>query len=168
MSAVVNVSDFSEDAFNLKNLLDGIVEKVESIYQSYNVPLPHRRYWTLGTPAIDCEQLVVSFSQLYLGPPGGQISVPQRCNNPRTAIITINIARQVPVVGMNGRPPSPEKIQEASLISAVDAWVLMESMRLFDDWDNSGWGLGIIATVEAGEIEGGYQMVTMEITLAVP
>jgi hypothetical protein len=167
MSVAGNISDFSEDALNLKDMMDGILERVETVFQSYNVPLPQRRYWTMGTPAIDCDQVVVSFNQMYLGSPGDQVSSPQRCNVPRTAIVTISIAREVPTVGMNGRPPTGEKIQQGAALSAVDAWVLMSSMKSFDMWDGI-FGLGIMATVEAGDMEGGFQIVSMELTLAVP
>jgi len=167
MSVAGNIGDFSEDALNLKYMMDGILEKVETVFQSYNVPLPQRRYWTMGTPAIDCDQVVVSFSQMYLGTPGDQVNTPQRCNVPRTAIVNISIAREVPTVGMNGRPPTGEKIQQGAALSAVDAWVLMASMKSFDMWDGI-FGLGVMATVEAGDIEGGFQVVTMELTLAVP
>jgi hypothetical protein len=167
MSAAVNIGDISEDALNLRDMMNGVLERVESVFQSYNVPLPQRRYWTMGTPAIDCEQLVVAFNQMYLGSPGDQVSEPQRCNVPRTAILTISIAREVPTVGMNGRPPTAEKIQQGAEISAIDAWVLMSSMKSFDMWDGV-FGLGIIATLEAADIEGGFQVVSLELTLAVP
>jgi hypothetical protein len=157
-----------EDATNLRDMMDGIVERVEAVFQSYNVNLPSRRYWTIGQPAIDCEQVVVSFIQMYLGAPGDEASSPQRCNVPRSAVVTISIARSVPIVGANGRPPSPEKIQEASAVSAIDAWVLMDAVRLFDMWDGSGYGVGVIATVDITPPEGGFQTVNMNLTLAVP
>jgi hypothetical protein len=157
-----------EDATNLRDMMDGIVERVEAVFQSYNVNLPSRRYWTIGQPAIDCEQVVVSFIQMYLGAPGDEASSPQRCNVPRSAVVTISIARAVPIVGANGRPPSPEKIQEAAAVSAIDAWVLMDAVRLFDMWDGSGFGVGIIATVDITPPEGGFQTVNMNLTLAVP
>jgi hypothetical protein len=43
----------------------------------------------------------------------------------------------------------------------------MSSMKSFDMWDGI-FGLGIMATVEAGDIEGGFQLVSMELTMAVP
>lgn len=162
------VTGTSEDAYNLKNMLDGIIERVENVFQTYNVSLPNRRYWTFGQPVIDCEQLVVSFIQMYLGTPGDEASTPQRCNVPRSAVVTISVARQIPTVGTNGRPPSGDKIQEGAARSAIDAWVLMEAVRDFDMWDGTGYGLGVIATVDVLPPEGGYQAVNMQLTLAVP
>jgi hypothetical protein len=168
MAIATDISDVSSDALNLKNMMDGILERVCTVFQSYNVQLPARRYWTLGTPAIDCDQVVVSFNGMYLGAPGSQVGEPQRCHMPRTATVTITIARGIPVVGQNGRPPSAEKIELASSVSAIDAWVLMESLNLFDQWNDGSYGLGVIATVDVAEPEGGFQIVNMDLTLAVP
>lgn len=164
----IDNSGVLEDATNLRDMMDGILERVESVFQSYNVELPQRRYWTIGQPAIDCEQVVLSFIQMYLGSPGDEATTPQRCNVPRSAVVTISIARAVPIVGQNGRPPSPDKIQQAASVSAIDAWVLMDAVRLFDQWDGSGYGVGVIATVDITPPEGGFQTVNMNLTLAVP
>ena len=168
MGAVYDVSNVDPDALSLKNMMDQVLEQVTSVLTSYGVPLPARCYWTMGNPAIDCEQLVVSFIQMYLGTPGDQASTPQRCHMPRTAVLAISIAREVPVVGVNGRPPSAEKIEAGSALSAVDAWVLMESMKSFDPWDETGLGLGVIATVDAPTVEGGFQLVNMQLSVVVP
>jgi hypothetical protein len=168
MATTIDISGVAEDALNLKQMLDGVLERVEAIYQSYNVSLPNRRYWTMGQPAVDCEQVVVSFIQMYLGPVGAEINSPQRCNVPRTATLTISVAREVPVVGQNGQPPSTSKIQQVAAYAAIDAWVLMQSVNLLDQWDSSGYGPGVLATVEVGEPEGGLQSTTLQITMAVP
>lgn len=168
MATAIDVTGIAEDALDLKNLMDGVLERVGTIFQNYNVPLPQRQYWTMGTPVVDCEQLVVSFAQMYLGAPGAQATEPQRCNVPRTATINISIARSVAVVGQNGRPPSGDKIQQAATALAIDAWVLMQSVNLLDMWDETGFGVGVIATLEVGEPEGGFQTTTMQITMAVP
>ena len=130
MATPIDVTGVSEDALNLKNMMDGVLERVQTVYQSYNVPLPNRRYWMMGQPAVDCEQLVVSFVQMYLGAPGVQTSEPQRCHVPRSATINISVSREIAVVGQNGRPPSPEKIEQTAVSSAIDAWILMDSMKL--------------------------------------
>jgi hypothetical protein len=166
--AITSIANVSEDALNAKNLLDNVLETIITIFDSYNVPLPSRRYWNVGQVAIDCEQLSVSLIQIYLGPPGDQASMPQRCNMPRTAVMMITLAREIPVVGMNGRPPSPEKISEGAEISAVDAWVLMESLNALDQWEPGTFGVGTIATVDIPPPEGGFQLVTMQLTIAIP
>ena len=148
--------------------MDGILSRIETVFQAYNVPLPSRRYWTMGEVAVDCEQVVVNFLQMYLGTPGDEQSAPQRCHVPRTATVVISISRPVATVGQNGRPPSGVKITESSYTSAIDAWVLMECIREFDMWDDSGYGLGVIATLDSSGPEGGFQTVNMQLTLAVP
>lgn len=168
MSTLIDLSGVAEDATNLRDMMQGVLERVESVFQSYNVELPQRRYWTMAQPAVDCEQLVVFFQQLYLGPPGAQVGEPQRCHVPRSATLTISIARATPIVGQNGRPPAPEKIQAASEILAYDAWVLMQSINELDQWDETGYGVGVIATLEVSPPEGGFQTTNMVLTMAVP
>ena len=165
---IVSVADVSEEALNVNNLLQNVLSTIVSKFESYNVPLPNRQYWTVGQAAIDCEQLSVSLIQLYLGAPGDQASLPQKCNMPRSAVMTIVLAREIPVVGTNGRPPTAEKISEGAEISAVDAWVLMQSINELDQWEPGSFGLGTIATVDIPAPEGGFQAVTMQLTMAVP
>lgn len=164
----ISMTGVSEDALPLKNMLDGILERIQTVFQSYNVSLPGRQYWTIGQPVIDCEQLVVSFIQMYLGAPGDEATTPQRCHMPRSAVVSISVVRSAPIVGQNGRPPSAHQIQAGSGQTAVDAWVLMESIRQFDMWDDTGYGLGVIATVDVSPPEGGFQSVNMQLTLGVP
>jgi hypothetical protein len=166
--STTTIADVSSDALSLKNMMDGILSRIEIVFQSYNVPLPSRRYWTMGEVAVDCEQVVVNFLQMYLGTPGDEQSSPQRCHVPRTATVIISISRQVATVSQNGRPPTGDKITESSYSSAIDAWVLMESLREFDMWDDSGYGLGVIATLDTSGPEGGFQTVNMQLTLGVP
>lgn len=168
MAQPLVTSEFTDEALRLKTMMDGILERVESVFQSYNVPLPNRRYWNIGQPPVDCDQVVVSFLGMYLGSPGDEISQPQRCNVPRSATVAVSISREIPVVGQNGRPPAGNKIQESSEISVVDAWVLMESIREFDMWDDTGYGLGVIATLEIGEPEGGFVTTVLTLVMAVP
>lgn len=168
MALPLNLADIQDEAKNLKNMMDGVLEKVQSVFQSYNVNLPSRQYWTMGQPAIDCEQLVISFAQMYLGSPGDQATEPQRCHVPRTAVINVLLTRQIPTVGQNGKAPSGSKIEESSYSSAVDAWVLMQSINELDQWDETGYGLGVIATLDMIGPEGGFTTVNLQLTLAVP
>jgi hypothetical protein len=164
----IDITGATDEAMHLTDMMDGILDRVEAVFQSYNVDLPNRRYWMIGEPAIDCEQVVVSFNQMYLGAPGDEASQPQRCNVPRSATVTIYISREVATVGVNGRPPSPEKIQQTSARSTTDAWVLMETVREFDMWDGTGYGLGVVANLEISGPDGGFQTVGLQVTMAVP
>lgn len=168
MALPLNLADVQEDAKNLKVMMDGVLEKVQNVFQSYNVNLPGRQYWTMGQPAIDCEQLVVTFTQMYLGVPGDQATTPQRCHVPRTVVLNVILTRKIPTVGQNGKAPSGTAIEESSYSSAVDAWVLMESINQLDQWDSTGYGLGVIATLDMIGPEGGFTSVNLQITMAVP
>lgn len=160
--------DIDEGALDLKVMMEGVLARVVAAFESYGVPLPKRQYWMVGQPAIDCEQLVVSFLQMYLGSPGDQATEPRRCNNPRSATLNVSISREVPTVGANGRAPSGDTISASSEIAVVDSWVLMQSINDLDTWDDTGYGLGVIATLATAGPEGGYQTSTLEITMAVP
>lgn len=170
MASIINLDnyDIDPDAFAIRDLLQGVLDRVIAIYEASNVPIPSRRYWTLAQPATDCEQVVVSFIQMYLGLPGDEATAPQRCNVPRSAVMSIQISRAIPVVGQGGRAPAQDRIQDGSEILAVDAWVLMSAVRLFDQWEEGGFGPGVIATLNVQEPQGGFQTVAMQITMAVP
>ena len=168
VSQELDLTGVSEDAVNLRDMMSGVLERVQSVFESYNVELPPRRYWTMAQPAVDCEQLVVYFQQLYLGPPGAQVGEPQRCHVPRSATITVSISRATPIVQQNGRPPAPERIEASSEVMAIDAWVLMEAINQLDQWDETGYGVGVIATLEVSPPEGGFQNTDLTITMAVP
>ena len=64
MATPINKATVSSNAKNLAVFLQAVLDQVVSSYASYNMPLPSRRYYTLGQPAVDCEQLVVSFIQM--------------------------------------------------------------------------------------------------------
>jgi hypothetical protein len=164
----LDLTGVSEDAVNLRDMMRGVLERVQSVFQSYNVELPARQYWMMGQPAIDCEQLVISFQQLYLGPPGAQVGDPQRCHVPRSATISVELSRATPITQQNGRPPTPERMEAASEILAIDSWVLMETINQLDQWDDTGYGVGVIATLDVSPPEGGFQTTSMTITMAVP
>jgi hypothetical protein len=165
----VKLTGVSEDASNLAVFLQEVLDRVVSIYESYGMPVPARRYWTLATPAVDCEQIVVSLIQAYIGSPGDEANEPRRCHEPRSATLNVSVSRAVPITQDNGRPPSPESIEEAATVSAYDAWILLETVNDLDVWGgSSGYGLGVIATVDADPPEGGFQTTRMTITMAVP
>ena len=167
--AIADISGVNEGANNLKNFLQEVLNRVISVYDSYNMPLPSRRYFTMAAPVVDCEQICVSMIQMYIGAPGDEATEPRRGQDPRSATISIQVAREIPITQQNGNPPSADNIQAAAEVSALDAWVLMESVNDLDTWSNSGpFGLGVIATIDADPPEGGFQTTRMTLTMAVP
>lgn len=167
--AIADISGVNEDANNLKNFLQEVLNRVISSYNSYNMPLPARRYFTMAAPVVDCEQLCVSLIQMYVGAPGDEATEPKRGHDPRSATISVQVAREIPITQQNGNPPSADDIQAAAEVSALDAWVLMESINDLDTWSNEGpFGLGVIGTVDADPPEGGFQTTRMTLTMAIP
>ena len=158
----------SEDAKHLKVFLDKVLQTVVQKYEDYGMPVPARRYWTIGLAPVDCEQLVVSFQQMYLGAPGAQASAPQKTEAPRTATFSISVARAVPSGGQNGGAPSVPSLTKAATVAAYDSWILIESAASFDQWEEGGYGMGVIATVDTLQPEGGFQVVTLSCTTSVP
>lgn len=169
MPSQLDLSEISDDAKALAFYLEEVLERTINIFHSYGMPIPDRRYWTLGTASVDCEQLVVSFIQMYIGSPGDEVTEPRRCMDPRSATVHVQIVRKVPTVTASGKPPSADTIQEYSQLQAYDAWVLLESAAQLDAWATTGgYGLGVIATVETSEPQGGFQSTILTLTSAVP
>ena len=159
----------SDDVNNVRVLAQQLLDTVVGLYAQANVPLPQRQYWMTGRPAEDCEQVVVSLIQVYLGTPGDQAVTPRKCSDPRSAVFNISITRAVPVAQQNGSPPTPASIQAASEWGAVDAWLLIDSLKEFDKWDPLGGpGLGVIATVLVDDPQGGMQSTNLNLTVVVP
>lgn len=166
---IANLTGVDSEAANLANMLQEVLNRVINVYNSYSMPLPARRYYTLGVPVVDCEQVVVSLIQMYVGSPGDEATEPRRCNDPRSAVLNISVSRAVPIAQPNGSAPLADDIQDANQVMAYDAWILMESIKQFDTWDQVGYpGLGVIATVNAEQPEGGFATTQMTITMAVP
>jgi hypothetical protein len=45
---------------------------------------------------------------------------------------------------------------------------MMEGATKFDAWEDAGFGLGVIATVEVRTAEGGFQTAVLTMTAGVP
>lgn len=168
MASIANISDYpiSEDALTLRNMLQRVLSTVVGAFEAHGVPLPSRQYWTFGRPAEDCDQVVVSFIQSYLGIPGDQASTPQRCSGPRSAVLNVSISRKFPI-GQNGKPVNPERIEEANEWNAVDTQVLLNTLNDFDTWNDYGPGLGVIATINSADAGGGIITINMNLTMAI-
>lgn len=168
MAMDIDLNAISPDAKALANFLQDILDRAIRVYESFSMPIPERRYWTLGEPAVDCEQLVVAFIQMYLGAPGDEATEPRKCQDPRSATVHVRVSRKVPTVGAGGQAPSAAAIQEYSQLVAYDAWCLMESAADLDAWTDTFPGLGVISTVEVAAPEGGFHTTVLTLTAAIP
>ncbi len=77
------------------------------------VPLPARRYWTIGTTAHDCEQCVLAVQQMFLGTAETPLELTQ-CGGPRGLTFTVEVVRCVPTLDNRGRAPDAPVIEAAS------------------------------------------------------
>lgn len=151
-------------------MLREVLDRIVGGYELAGVPLPERRYTTTGTPAVDCEQAVVIFRQAYIGPVGDEANGPQPCESPRSASLEVRVSRCIPTPkGTRATPPTPEAIQEAAELQMQDAWLLLDLAPSTDTWNGlAPGGPGVIATIEAGEPQGGYQTTVLMLTMQVP
>ena len=168
MNFGIDKNAVTNEAKHMAVFLQKVLDRVVKAYASYNMPLPSRRYYTFGDPVMDCEQVVVTFIQAYIGTPGDEATAPRRASDPRTATLNITVSRKIPVVGANGRPPTAEAIQDAAEITAYDAYILLDSAAKFDTWEDEGYGIGVIATVDVKAPEGGIQTTSLTVTTAIP
>jgi hypothetical protein len=166
---ITSIDAVSTASASLKVLMDEALDRIVGRFNYHNVPLPTKQYWMVGQPVIDCEQLVLSVGQLYIGSPGDQANDPMRSNSPRSVVFRVTLARAVPSVDGRGHSPTTEKIQAGSEILAVDAWTLLDAVAFLDQWEAyGGFGLGVIATVDVDEPSGGIQSITSTFTMAIP
>jgi hypothetical protein len=77
--------------------MERVLGAIEDTFVAAEVDLPERRYITFGTPPADCAQLTVALQQLYLGPPGAPVSEPTPCSSPTTAVLRVELLREVPI-----------------------------------------------------------------------
>lgn len=154
----------SAEDLSLVTLAQTILDGVVDAYGAKGITLPDRQYYTIGTPANDCEQLVVAWQQSYVGLPGDEASLPQQCNDtPKTAVFSVQLCREVPVVSDSGKAPTAAAIQDRSKLLLTDAWVLLNAVGAIDPY-----GLGVIATVDVVEVSGGLGCIQVQTVLAVP
>ncbi len=147
-------------------LMEHILNQINVHYAAEGVDLPERQYLNIGRTSHDCEQLTISFVQLYLGPPGQQAEQPQICNAPRTAVMTVQLVRKVAVntVGRGTMPPDPEHITRHTMEKTRDAWLLLEAVTNATD-DYTG---GILVDVAVTDQQGEYQAIVLNIAAGVP
>lgn len=156
--------NINEDSLVLVKMMDRLLDRVVGVYEHAGVPLPTRRFWMLsGEVPEDCEQVVVTFVQSYLGAPGDSAADAQQCNSPRTGVFNIWITRNHPV-GEAGKAVSPERIIEASKWGAVDAATLMWALEDLSTLDDGFKGPGVIATVNVSPPNGGVQSTILNIS----
>lgn len=157
----VNTDDKSAVGDFLTSVLDGVV----GVFEQANVSLPEKRYIAAGPVAHDCEQVTVSFIQMYLGAIGAPADQPQRCDSPRVVVLTAQVVRCVPTSGTRTTTgPAAATMNANTLTRMQDAWLLMEAGANAVDT----FGLGVLANVTTTDPQGGFQATVLDLVAAVP
>lgn len=144
----------------MQRVLDSIVIK----FEQEEIELPERRYLSVGEVAHDCEQLTISFIQMYLGPPGQQAEAPSQCHDPRTAVIQVELTRTMPPNESRSSGPSPNAMNERTHDRTTDAWLLMDaSLEAFQNEFT-----GVLTDVSVTNPQGGYQSVVLNLVVGIP
>lgn len=113
------------------------------------VPLPERRYWTIGQTAHDCEQMVLCVQQMFLGTAEQPLELTQ-CNGPRGLTFTVEVIRCVPGLDNRGRPPEGQAIEVASVNPVIDMEIMLDLAAYFDPYS-----LGVVVNVDPISADGG-------------
>lgn len=155
-----------------RNVLDQVVAKFALAPTLPKVP--ERKYVTIGIPALDCEQLVVSIDRIvgHQGNIGVEDNNPVRCLTMRAVELSVWIVRCVSVVKDDGTPP------EAAQLDAEAAEIAMDPIRVLDailasyQAGDLGhlWGLAFLdwrAVAPQGGVAGGQQRLRIDLTAPV-
>lgn len=150
---------------------EALLATVNQIYMDAGESLPTRQYISGGrnTDAPhDCEQVVVSFEQLYNGPPGAQVQEPTGCNSIRSIVFSVEVVRCQPLAKQASRssqagPPDPEDLNAAAMVQAIDMWLLVDAGLTFAEGDR---GIGGLADANIGPESGGMQGVILNLVTA--
>jgi hypothetical protein len=137
--------------FRIPVFVDQAMRDIVEHYETkVNVPLPARRYWTTGSTAHDCEQMVLAIQQMFLGTAEVPLETTQ-CSGPRGLTFTVEVVRCVPTLDNRGKPPSGEAIELASIHPVIDMEIMLDLAAYFDPFLT-----GVIVNVDPIPAQGGY------------
>jgi hypothetical protein len=150
------------DDFVIPKWCDQALADIEAHYDTkINVPLPDRRYWTIGTTAHDCEQCVLAVQQMFLGTAETPLETTQ-CNGPRGLTFTVEVVRCVPTLDNRGRAPDAPVIEAASVNPVIDMEIMLDLAPYFDPYLT-----GVVVNVDPIPASGGFHgaIATYTVTL---
>jgi hypothetical protein len=118
----------------LEGQASGLLFALVDYFAAAGVALPERRYVAPGTPGLiawDCEQVVISLSQVGLGAAEDYAMRTPQMGSPagllvRYASWSIQLVRCTPTQDDEGNPPPAEDIAAAGLASLVDVGLLSQ------------------------------------------
>lgn len=145
---------------------DVVMEKVISTFEVAGVSLPSRKFFTVGAPVYDCEELVITFDSLAKGFPGGAGEEPANCDMPSTVSFSVHLVRCFPI-GNGSVPPSAQELTANADGLMVDAWLLLAAIDELNRDPLLGVA-GMIYSVSVGEPQGGFVGVVAQVQAVVP
>lgn len=170
------------DKLEFVELAERILNTVVATYADHEVELPVRRHLAVGgsgSTVHECEQLTVSFEQGYSGLPGNQAMEPSKCAGPRSAVFVVEVVRALPqpnttaanptttVPSRYGTDVSGVAVLPAEVQSTIARKQMVDAMLLLDAGLRAGETqlYGSLADVSAGQPQGGFQAITLAITV---
>lgn len=105
-----------------------LLAAVVDYFADESVDLPERRYVTIGTPALDCEQVTVSVPQLFSGLPGASYVGPVQHGTTSSIEFAVSVVRCALTQDDNGNPPTVEDLQAEAQAFLADADTLRAAM----------------------------------------
>jgi hypothetical protein len=148
--------------FQIPKFVDQAMRDIEEHYDTkVGVALPARRYWTIGTTAHDCEQMVLAVQQMFLGTAEVPLELTQ-CGGPRGLTFTVEVVRCVPGLTNHGKPPESESIEVASVHPVIDMEIMLDLVKYFDPYLT-----GVVVNVDPIPASGGMHgaIATYTVTL---
>jgi hypothetical protein len=146
------------------DLMRRVLDEIVAVFEDAGATLPERRYIAVGPQAHDCAQVTVSFMQMYLGLPGQQQETLQRCDVPRSVVLSIQIARPIPAPAARASTPRAADISTMTETQTRDAWLLMDAAL----GPIHAFGFGALADVGMTPPQGGYQAIVLNLITTVP
>lgn len=156
------------------DVMERILDGVRTEFMINGIDLPSKQFFDMGgtgeTPH-DCEQVSVSFEQMYTGTPGNPEQVPTKCNGPRSAVFVIEIVRctptAAPISNRSSKPLAPTEAQlnTSATAQAKDAYILMDAGLNVAESLNY---LGGLADISVSPEDGGFQAIVMTLIVGLP
>jgi len=145
---------------------DTLMETIIGVFTTAGVPLPDRRFLTIGQPVYDCEELVVVFEGVRKGVPGDEGGA-ANCDMPTTATFSAHLVRCFPVPQAAPVPPPANELTANADGLMVDAWLLLASVDELNRDPLASLG-GMVYSVSVGEPQGGLVGVVLQLEAMVP
>jgi len=136
--------------FQIPKFVDQALRNIIEHYETkVSIPLPERRYWTIGATAHDCEQCVLAVQQMFIGTAEVPLEITQ-CNGPRGLTFTVEVVRCVPTLDNRGKPPEGTAIEVASIHPVIDMEIMLDLAQYFDPFMT-----GVVVNVDPIPASGG-------------